>query len=569
MGKYEAILYAKKTNPVIENKIDVLKNALISVAIFSAVFVGMGFALNVIENLNYVFLSLNTTVIGSFILYLYRSEILFKKKTNIEYDHQVIIAHKVISLLSILLLSNSLFFLIFLRDVFNIINLIVYAVLAILFMIIHYANENRVLFLYHYPRMKVASSALLLFVLYVTLFSLLPIQNIALNYTISSIIISCLSLIKIAFFTEAVFPKLIKPVFIVCLSISIVIFVFNSIAAHRIILGRESPLDIQITSNVISIENSFATDESNTYLRNLIQANNQIYLIYIESIEVYTLDMAYIESLDTPEDSHSFLNYNDRLGYVTDEIMNSNFRGLYLYYEGEGFRFEQMVDGSPTDCAFFEYEGNISCAEPYSAFSTIITGVDLTDIFSYTWEYLPRTALEDSSIFYISDELLIYESNNYLTSVKSNFLQDQSYSMNRVLVFEDLEYRVYEATNYLNTDKAPLFVVPVENVEVRKFHYDGDFYRIIAEDESGEMFLYTLNSKGKLINMADIGYNSIFFTEHQVFSYNWREDYVHLLTFDAPGKYIIFNDSLIYTDLFFAFALLSIITYHLYSKKTE
>lgn len=569
MGKYEAILYAKKTNPVIENKIDVLKNALISVAIFSAVFVGMGFALNVIENLNYVFLSLSTTVIGSFILYLYRSEILYKKKTKIEYDHQVIIVHKVISILSILLLSNSLFFLIFLRDVFNIINLIVYAVLAIMFSIMHYANENRVLFLYHYPRMKVASSALLLFVLYVSLFSLLPIQNIALNYTISSIIISCLILIKKAFFSEAIFPKVIKPVFIVSLSISIIIFVFNSIAAHRIILGRESPLDIQLTTNVISMENSFATDESNTYLRNLIQANNQIYLIYIESIEVYTLDMAYIESLDTPEDSQSFLKYNDRLGYVTDEIMDSNFRGLYLYYEGEGFRFEQMVDGSPTDCAFFEYEGNISCAEPYSAFSTIITGVDLTDIFSYTWEYLPRTVLEDSSIFYISDELLIYESNNYLTSVKSNFLQDQSYSMNRVLVFEDLEYRVYEATNYLNTDKAPLFVVPVENVEVRKFHYDGDFYRIIAEDESGERFLYTLNSKGKLINIADIGYNSIFFTEHQVFSYNWREDYVHLLTFDAPGKYIIFNDSLIYTDLFFAFALLSIITYHLYSKKTE
>ena len=568
MGNYEAVLYAKKEHPVFENKLDTLKNAAISVAIFSSVFIIIGFALNIIENLNYVFLSLNTIVVGSFILYLYRREIRYKDKAKLEYDHHIFIAHQVISLLAILFLSNSLFFLLFLRDVLNIINLIVYGVLAIVFSILHYSNERQVMFLSHYPRAKVASSSLLLFVMYVSFFSLLPIANITLNYFLTSIIIIVLYFIKKVFLSNGIFPRVMKPIFITCLSLTTFVFIFTSIIA-KVTSIDDSPLNLKLIKNVISVDQSYELDSEIAYVWKLIQADDRLYLICSGVIEVYSKSMEYLDSIEMPSNARYFIGLNGRLGYITDEIMYSHYSEFYLYYEGEGFRFEQLIEGYSSDCIVFEYEGNLSCAYSNAVFSTIITGSDLIDVDSYTWVNLPNTLLPEYSLYFISDDLLVYGSEYSLKAVGSEGKRNKLYNSNRVLAFEDSEYRMYTSDEFLKEVRMPLFTVPIEYGDTLVFFFDDEYYRIITIDADSKRILYTLDLEGNIINIADVGSNSIFFAEHLVISYNWRENQINELDFDAPGKYIVDKDSYIYPDLFFVLMLVSIVAYHLYSKETQ
>ena len=568
MGNYEAVLYAKKEHPVFENKLDTLKNAAISVAIFSSVFIIIGFALNIIENLNYVFLSLNTIVVGSFILYLYRREIRYKDKAKLEYDHHIFIAHQVISLLAILFLSNSLFFLLFLRDVLNIINLIVYGVLAIVFSILHYSNERQVMFLSHYPRAKVASSSLLLFVMYVSFFSLLPIANITLNYFLTSIIIIVLYFIKKVFLSNGIFPRVMKPIFITCLSLTTFVFIFTSIIA-KVTSIDDSPLNLKLIKNVISVDQSYELDSEIAYVWKLIQADDRLYLICSGVIEVYSKSMEYLDSIEMPSNARYFIGLNGRLGYITDEIMYSHYSEFYLYYEGEGFRFEQLIEGYSSDCIVFEYEGNLSCAYSNAVFSTIITGSDLIDVDSYTWVNLPNTLLPEYSLYFISDDLLVYGSEYSLKAVGSEGKRNKLYNSNRVLAFEDSEYRMYTSDEFLKEVRMPLFTVPIEYGDTLVFFFDDEYYRIITIDADSKRILYTLDLEGNIINIADVGSNSIFFAEHLVISYNWRENQINELDFDAPGKYIVDKDSYIYPDLFFVLMLVSIVAYHLYSKDTQ
>lgn len=331
---YKTVLAVKFSDVYPNVRLRLQMNVVIVILISMSIFIGIGFLLNQIENLYFMYFIVNTIILGSFILNQYVSEIKIQNKHKVQYSLFVAVLYPSLLLASILFYSNALIF-ILLFDYSNTLLLGLFNLsLAIIptYIVLAFYRQIRLI---EAPR--IIRNVIYIYSLFLFLFYVLNIPYLERYYFTSVFIIITIYIFKylITFIPnfkriERVLSIIIATVFFIGLLVNLddlVEIVKHGAYNHKV---EDSELNI------------VAEYESNNYIWKLFSLDD--YLINLRRYSeffVYDHDTELIKTFEI--DSYKTFIYEGKLYY--NKVENNNTQ-VYQLNDNLEFIFLTEINGS-------------------------------------------------------------------------------------------------------------------------------------------------------------------------------------------------------------------------------
>lgn len=376
---YKDILMYKNRFKLEKNKSETIKNLVFSAVVISLSFIITGYLLNILENLDYVFLATNTVILGSFLLLRISKEIKFQNRFKIRYSITTAVANDSLQLVAVILLSNTIFFILYMRLVILIPTLIIMLILSTVVPVIINIIEKNMGFYYSTVKHNIFLTSIFVLIMYISLFYILSIESITLSYVVSTLIISILYYYKLSTSRNEYF---VNSPLTTTKYLIIFLIVFMSFLNYMIKVSEQQETITNLVVYKPNIQKFITLGEDNIIVE-IFSTKEYLFIQTENTIEAYNRNFEHVKTLDilhsklpyyfisnnqlnvihsTPENGVTVIGrfaYANRTQYRYDEEWNLIKEGEFInYYNEKTFSFKNY------DIAIYKGINDIYVYEP-------------------------------------------------------------------------------------------------------------------------------------------------------------------------------------------------------------
>lgn len=532
---YKAILHMKQVYHFNDFIAKPIKNTSISVVILTAILLSGGYVFRLFENIHFVFISLNTIIVCSFVIYQATKELQFKFHHQVNYRTSYAVLLNLIYIFSILFTVNAGLLLLLFVNLVSVLFLILMLTLGLLMNVIYLILSSSV-------GLEVKSTNVLIisiwiFLLYLVLFYAIDIKHISIALSLNTFIVG------IIVFMEHQLKKLYH------MNLETVIaLLFTMLVILVIYMGRINPsyhpqsvfIENQLNEKHIMLhsDHDFEIHKDTLYA----QEGNVLYL--------YSLNLKPLSAID-PGFDHVVQYYFDFDDHLKVIIYSNDQSGLDD--TNNAFRYEQY-DISNIENPILEHTF-VSSSLLGKTFINIEDELIMIEEMSsneiYNAECLDQVQLGENRILYQDDYKLVFVKDgflNYFTSsaLNSNIHNYASYSNGKIIIDGDNDdtVTIIDIEDYLlDRDDSKITLDDMILRYIENFHFDGKKYYLFT-DTSTNYFSYKLtyfhvyDDIGKSIHHVETDYH-VFFNETGIYTYQLDSNGIDLNTVTVDSNRMI------------------------------
>lgn len=469
LGRYKRILIEKIRNKEDFDKSIILKEVAKATIFMLIIFIAIGYFIRTLEDLNYVFYIVNTTILGSFLIYRYIEEINYKLQCDYEYSVLDAIIIDLITLVSVLSIANALLFTIYFQDSISIIEYIIVLVISLICQLILYKADNVLGKYVGQKRLtrRVLVSSVWIFLLIVVLMVLLPIESLPYSYLTSFSIVSVLYVLKINLFYprdkfgnyDDYFQKAIG--FLIVFIIAVIILSpidEDEYGSIRNSLTIEKIPNYNKTILVCDGEDIRSIYSNSDYI--FIKTDNHLYIYDHDFIEIKVIEKQFLGELYVFDDILYYLESNEMITYNTENKSlyelseNNEFQMVLtadLYVDTELFRLDNEAYfynfQRSMDLSTFDLSGNLESLNPNQREILSTTNHIMINEDSVYTMYSNDNEYND--IFYSNNYFIKEEADRVYLSSAEAYLRDGISSLNSETAIELSDYSGTKIKNFI------------------------------------------------------------------------------------------------------------------------
>ncbi|XFA98574.1 hypothetical protein ACAG96_06835 [Candidatus Izemoplasma sp. B36] len=516
--EYKAILDMKKAYNFNNYIAKPIKNTFYSVVILTAVLAGAGYLFSLYKNIHYVLIAFNTIVVCSFVIYKATKELQFMNQFKITYKLWTPVLLDIIYILAIIFTLYSGITLLLFKEVFNAIFITLTIVFGLMFNILYYnlSEGLRIKYKIKNKRTNIFLFSLWLFLLHLVLFFMIDIKNISLAFTINSLIILALLLVKKIF--NRIYLNNRENVYSILALLSVFLIIY--VARTGLTSEREN---IFVEKQLNQVEVVLEGDVELCYHKDIVyyQQDNALHILNsdLEEIDVIEPDIDNI--------LRYFYDFEDHLKVVilSDDQTGISDRHIDYYHRYELYDISN-IDNPMLEKTFVINTFNYIELLPYD---------NEYILFEHQFYYSNYYTTDYDIIVFDNDEIL-YQDNHKIAYIKDSILHyinsnESIHSFGNPYTFynngkyiingEDSEtINIVDFDDYLNDDTdSGVIIEGVNRSNIKYFLFDGEYYYISFyplygnNDLFSENYFYIYNHKGKLIQEMITYDDSVFFTD--------------------------------------------------------
>jgi len=527
VGDYKAILKIKQNLVFDKTQTNILRNVVLSTLMIALVFVALGWIFKLSENFHYVFISVNTVIVGSFVIFKVVRELKFKYLHKLEYSTFIAISYDVFYLIGLLSLVNTLIILFLLVKIISSILLILILIIGILINFIVYLMYTRIELL-QTNRTNMFLTSLWIGFLYWTLFYVLDIRSIMIAYVVATAIILALYIYKLHLHTDNMHVENI---------LKYTLLLFGAIFVRYTLLQYDNNID-----KIPFLESSLSGEPIDEPLSNITLFEYNGHLFYQEEGQLFEYDetMHFIEERTPDIDNiQYYFTINNQLKAVaydeTEDVANQHYRYNATLYDITNSEL-------PTkELDFLQHSGGQinTMIELQEEMYVIVDDYRSVKLYSISDDSLLDTsAYLDNEIIYQTENEIVYVYGDGFRMLATNQYTnsptlDIGYSNDKYFEHIDDQICIYDVGVFFDFEDKEGRCTDLDMDRLKGFYYDGSNYFIQYTTYSTGDFLQIYNKKMKLIEETSV-YRTLYFTK-EIFIEN---DYERVAEYDANGDII-------------------------------
>ncbi|ERJ12730.1 hypothetical protein [Haloplasma contractile] len=566
-NEYKSIITLKNTNPFEINKWKTFRNMVITTLVFLLLFIGIGYISDQLDNLHYVVLAVNTSIIGPFILSKISNEIKFQAHYNLHYRIGNLIFYQSFNLITLILLSNGLFMLLYFRFListyFLLLLLAIPTVLILGICFLQYRLKLR----RNYAG-NILFNSLIIVNLYILLFHIIGIEMIVLNYVISTFIILIIYMISNT--VSIPFVKSYNTLSIKVWSIGVLFTLIILMSA--LINNKYVDQHVEFISyndfrtskvNVIDDFEHLETPE-HIYESDILVNDDYIFLDFDELL-VLNHDLELVKRVD--KNIGQIFMDNEIIKGVTsgDHLVGNHDNGWYIqYYLDQNFEFKEEILIHVDE---YDFPPSFTLGDDLITINNPTTDFILVHHGNFESTRYEAHHYEQNQIIFQDNQHVIYTKNGKLYKDSSNLNYVDGWYSNgkKLLIGETIS--IVDMSEYIKGNEEPIFQYNVGKrlntnyYSISSFDYYQNRY-FIRLDGIRRMTLI-LNENGEEIGLVDYTEKS-YYLDYNIFAYI-NEDFIFfldshgdlkLVDYENPTTYIFkgmtgtINHMFLYANLF-------------------
>ena len=558
--KYKDILELKNTLVYETNKKDMIKNISLLSIIILTIFIIIGIIFNTYENLNYMFYALSMVVIGSFVIYRLSEEAKFKTKYRVDYNILVAIYYDTITLCSVIVISNTTFFYLFINRYFTFVEFVILFIISIALSINRYIIEDKNNIYIKNSGGSVLYTSTWIVLLYIALFYILNIKSPIYTYIVSSGIIVFVYMTKLKLQnSSSKKTKEVSSLVHYLFAVGIVVFYmyFKMISFFNVeFIGTEP--------NIIDV----IKVEQGTEIQSIHTTDEYIYVQQYDKMSVYNYDFNLITILE----GERFYIYNDVLHSFNEvelDVYEAPYYGEYIqvfFYDSQFNKVDITRIHRIINVFTFEDE------YVHFLYSYLNLSDGLTVVYDdFTFESISVDEFTESFILLQDRTTVIYykdgwikkaisANENYKAS-RGTYNNGKKFSISRGSEPDDITITIYDFDEYLNDEITSSLVIELGYINVMEFYYANNQYYFTYHDYDQDKVVFKVfDENGNVVEELMDNVNKIHVSEDIIIQVPESDsNTMWILDYDNPTSYIILRGNSIETQIIAAVSVIVLV----------